>query len=261
MARILITGSTDGLGRAAAARLAADGHEVVLHGRDAARAEQALAWVPDAAGAVTGDLASLAQTRRLAGDIDALGRFDAIVHNAGIGFTEPERVLTEDGLEHVFQINVLGPYVLTALVRPPARLVYLSSGIHRDGGADLSDLQWERRPWNGYEAYCDSKLLDTVLAAAVARRWPSVATNSVEPGWVKTKMGGADAPGEVASGADVEAWAAASDEPVAAGSGQHFDGRTLAEPHPAVRDVAFQEALLSECARLAGVELGDGNGR
>ena len=116
-----------------------------------------------------------------------------MIHNAGVGFREP-RIETGDGLEHVFVINVLAPYLLTALIAPPARLVYLSSGMHRGGDPDLSDLQWARRRWNGAQAYSDSKLFDTVLAFAVARRWPGVLSNAVEPGWVATKMGGPGAP-------------------------------------------------------------------
>ena len=116
--------------------------------------------------------------------------FDAIIHNAGIGYREPARRETEDGLEHVFQTNVLAPYLLTALVSRPARLIYLSSGLHRAGDPDLADLQWQHRSWDGYQAYCDSKLFDAVLAAAVARRWPDVVSCSVDPGWVRTKMGG-----------------------------------------------------------------------
>jgi NAD(P)-dependent dehydrogenase (short-subunit alcohol dehydrogenase family) len=254
VARILITGSTDGLGRDAAGKLIALGHDVVIHGRNEARTADGLAALPRASGAVTGDFASMAGTRALAAQIDALEPFDVIVHNAGIGYSEERRIETEDGLAHVFQINVVGPYLLTALVRPPTRLVYLSSGIHRDGSPDLSDLQWERREWNGYLAYCDSKLLDTALAAAVARLLPSVTTVSLEPGWVKTKMGGPDAPGEVGSGGDNIVWIVAGDDPSVT-SGCHFDGREPSEPHPAVSDRAVQDGLLAECRRLTGVEL------
>jgi NAD(P)-dependent dehydrogenase (short-subunit alcohol dehydrogenase family) len=256
MAKILITGSTDGLGREAARQLVDLGHEVVIHGRDNARTDEGLDAVRGAAGAVTGDLGSFAQTHELAKQANAIGRFDAIIHNAGVGYREEHRLETEDGLAHVFQINVLAPYLLTALVRPPARLTYLSSGIHRDGNPDLSDLQWKRRGWNGYQAYCDSKLFDTMLAAAVARRWRHVTTNSLEPGWVKTKMGGPDAPGEIPVGAESEVWLAVGTDPLALQSGQHFDGRRPIDKHPAAADIALQDRLLAECHRLTGVELG-----
>ena len=190
MAKVLITGSADGLGREAARQLARGGHEVVLHARDEARAQQALAGVPGVAAALPGDLSSITSTRALADLINAAGVFDAIIHNAGIGYRESTRRETEDGLEHVFQTNVLAPYLLTALVNRPARLIYLSSGLHRSGDPDLADLQWEHRRWDAYQAYADSKLFDAVLAAAVARRWPDVVSSSVDPGWVGTKMGG-----------------------------------------------------------------------
>jgi NAD(P)-dependent dehydrogenase (short-subunit alcohol dehydrogenase family) len=186
--RILVTGSADGLGVMAARDLIAQGHAVTLHARSPTRAQEALAAAPGAAGALHGDLASLAQTRALADQANALdGAFDAVIHNAGIGYREPHRVTTEDGLEHVFQINVLAPYVLTALIARPARLVCLSSGLHRSGDPrGLDDPQWERRPWDGLQAYADSKLYDAMLAAAIARRWPAVRSNALEPGWVAT---------------------------------------------------------------------------
>jgi len=251
--RVLITGSTDGLGLEAARKLVGSGHQVILHGRNESRVKHGLAAVPGATGAVIGDLASIEQTIALAEQIQGLGPTDAIVHNAGIGYSEPARVQTEDGLAHVFQINVLGAYLLTALVPPPARLVYLSSGLHRDGDPDLGDLQWERRAWNGYQAYCDAKLFDTVLAAAVSHRWPAVRIASVEPGWVKTKLGGADAPGEVESGADAIVWLATSDDPVADSSSRHYDVRQPSEPHPAVADLGTQHGLLAACEHVSGV--------
>jgi NAD(P)-dependent dehydrogenase (short-subunit alcohol dehydrogenase family) len=214
-----------------------------------------LTEIPDAAATVTGDLASMAETVELAKQVDALGRLDAVIHNAGIGFSEEHRLQTGDGLAHVFQINVLAPYLLTALVRPPARLVYLSSGLHHDGNPDLSDLQWEQREWNGYQAYSDAKLLDTVLAAAVARRWPAVTSTSVEPGWVKTKLGGPDAPGEIGPGAEAMVWLATSHDRSALVSGQHFDLRSPSDAHPAVSDWSLQDDLLAECHRLTGVEI------
>jgi len=107
---------------------------------------------------------------------------------------ERRRIETVDGLPHVFATNTLVPYILTALIRKPKRLVYLSSGMHRGGDPSLKDLLWRERPWNGSSAYADSKLHDAILAFAVARRWPEVLSNAVEPGWVPTKMGGPDAP-------------------------------------------------------------------
>lgn len=137
------------------------------------------------------------RTRRVAEQVNALGRFNAVIHNAGVGYREPHRIETVDGLEHVFSINVLAPYLLTALITPPERLVYLSSGMHTGGNASLDDPQWITRRWNGTQAYADSKLFDVVLAFAVARRWPKVLSNALEPGWVPTKMGGPSAPDDL----------------------------------------------------------------
>jgi NAD(P)-dependent dehydrogenase (short-subunit alcohol dehydrogenase family) len=191
---VFITGSSDGLGLMAGRLLAADGHSVVLHARNKSRADDtraalsqaapSQAALPQADGVVIGDLTGMAGIRQVAAQADAAGPFDAVIHNAGIGYREPRRVATEDGLAHVFAVNVLAPYLLTALMERPGRLVYLSSGMHRGGDAGLDDPQWERRRWNGAQAYADSKLFDTVLAFAVARRWPGVPSNAVEPGWV-----------------------------------------------------------------------------
>jgi NAD(P)-dependent dehydrogenase (short-subunit alcohol dehydrogenase family) len=190
MARVLITGSSDGLGLMAGELLARDGHEVTLHARNEARAGDARTALPGAAHVVVGDLAALKGMRQVAEQANKLGRYDAVIHNAGVGYREPHRIQTPDGLSHVFAINVLAPYLLTALMTRPGRLVYLSSGMHRGGNPDLADLQWVGRPWNGSQAYADSKLLDVVLAFAVARRWPGVLSNALEPGWVPTRMGG-----------------------------------------------------------------------
>jgi NAD(P)-dependent dehydrogenase (short-subunit alcohol dehydrogenase family) len=164
MARVFITGSSDGLGLRAGQVLAADGHQVVLHARNGARAAGARAALPGAEQVITGDLSAIAGMRQVALQVNDLGRFDAVIHNAGVGYREPRRAATADDLSLVFAVNVLAPYLLTALIRTPARLVYLSSGMHRGGGTDLADLQWVARPWNGSQAYADSKLLDTVLA-------------------------------------------------------------------------------------------------
>jgi NAD(P)-dependent dehydrogenase (short-subunit alcohol dehydrogenase family) len=251
----LITGSAAGLGRETARLLVGAGHEVVLHARDEARTREALAGVPGAAAALAGDLASIAQTTELAHRANERGAFDAVIHNAGIGYREPRRIETEDGLAHVFQVNVLAPYLLTALVRRPARLIYLSSGLHRAGNPGLDDLQWERRPWRSYQAYADSKLFDAVLAAAVARRWPEVVSSSVDPGWIRTNMGGPTAPGTIGLGADTQAWLATSDDPLALRSGRHFHHRQLQQTHPAVSDLAVQDDLLAVCRGLAGQAL------
>jgi NAD(P)-dependent dehydrogenase (short-subunit alcohol dehydrogenase family) len=266
MSRVFITGSADGLGQHAARTLAAGGHEVVLHARSQSRARDAAAAVPEASAVLVGDLSRLADVRELAEQANRSGRFDAVIHNAGIGYREPRRELTEDGAERVFAINVLAPYVLTALMHRPARLVYLSSGLHRGGDPDLDDLRRDaggglddrrrqRRPWNGSQAYADSKLWDAVLAAAVARRWSDVSANTVEPGWIATRMGGPGAPGSLDEGVDTMCWLAVSDEPEALASGRYLYRRAPRDHHPAIDDSAIGEGLLEVCAEWSGVTL------
>lgn len=255
MARVFITGSSDGLGRLAARLLVEQGHRVVLHARDGARGREALAAVPGADAVLTGDLASLAQTRALAERANAAGPFDAVVHNAAVGFREKRRIETEDGLPHVFAVNTLAPYVLTALMLRPRRLVYVGSELHRRGDAGLGDLRWERRAWNGHQAYCDTKLHDTMLAFAVARRWPGVLSNALEPGWMPTKMGGPRATGDLDAGSRTQAWLAAGDDPAAAVTGEYFHHMRPKKPSGASRDAERQERLIAECERFSGVEL------
>ncbi len=256
MSRVLITGSSDGLGLLAAQRLLGAGHEVILHARNQRRAGDAQAAAPKALGVVVGDLGSIAETRGIADQANRLGPFDAVIHNAGVGDRE-RRLETVDGLEHIFAINVLGPYLLTALIRRPQRLVYLSSGMHRGGDPDFTDLQWKRRRWNGSQAYSDSKLFDAALALALARRWPDVRSNAVDPGWVATKMGGRGAPDDLDLGSETQAWLAVSQDPAAMVSGVYFFHKTPQKIHAAARDVNIQDRLLSACEELTGTPMPD----
>jgi NAD(P)-dependent dehydrogenase (short-subunit alcohol dehydrogenase family) len=255
MARVFITGSADGLGLLAAELLLGQGHEVVLHARSAARARDARTANPRAAAVLVGDLASIADVRTLADDANALGGFDAIIHNAGVGYREPRKITTPDGLSHIFAINVLAPYLLTCLMTRPKRLVYLTSGLQRSGDSDMSDLQWAKRRWNGTQAYSDSKLFDVVLAFAVARRWAGVFSNAVEPGWVATKMGGAGAPDDLSLGAVTQAWLAASDDAAARVSGQNFYHQLPRETPASARSTSVQDELLRRCSEITGVVL------
>ncbi len=254
MSKVFITGSTDGLGLMAAQLLVKQGHAVVLHARNDERAAGAQAALPEAEAVVVGDLASIAATKHIAEQVNALGTFDAVIHNAGVGYREP-RIETVDGLEHVFAINVLAPYILTALITRPERLIYLSSGMHRGGHPDFEDLQWTRRRWNGAQAYSDSKLFDAVLSTAIARRWTNVYSNVVGPGWVPTKMGGPGAPDDMAQATVTQVWLATSNEPAVRVSGKFFYHKKLSETHPAVHDIKIQDQLLAACESLSGVHL------
>jgi NAD(P)-dependent dehydrogenase (short-subunit alcohol dehydrogenase family) len=258
VAQVLVTGSTDGLGLMAARLLVADGHQVTLHARNEARAADArLAWADqaDEAAVVVGDLSTIAGMRQVAEQANGRCRYDAVIHNAGVGYRQSARIVTADGLSLVFAVNVLAPYLLTALMAPPDRLVYLSSGMHRRGDPGLSDLQWSQTRWNGAQAYSDSKLLDVVLAFAVARRWANVLSNAVEPGWVPTKMGGPDAPDDMALAPVTQVWLAVSDEPAALVSGRYFYHQHLRDTHLAAHSQEVQDGLLATCARLTQVEL------
>lgn len=252
MARILITGSTDGVGAITARRLISNGHSVTLHARNATRAAHAREALPNAANVLIGDLSSLAQTKALAASANASGAFDVVMHNAGIGFQEPDRGTTEDGLPKVFAVNSLAPYVLTCLMKRPKRLLYLSSGLHTRGDPEvgLSDATWTDRKWDGYQAYCDSKLQDVLLALSVARRWKNVESHALTPGWVQTKMGGMSAPGDAETGANTMVMLA---EGEGLGTGKYWKDMRPAETHEAADNIEKQEQFLKLCEQLSGV--------
>ena len=252
--RVLITGSTTGLGRAAAEALLAGGHEVVVHARSVSRAGDLGQLATATAGVVIGDLAELDDIRSVAEQANRFGVFDAVIHNAGI-YVEATRSPTSDGHARVFAVNVLAPYLLTALVARPSRLIYLSSGMHRSGDASLRDLDWTERRWSGVQAYCDSKLQVTAFSAALARRWPDVLASAVDPGWVPTRMGGPGATDDLVLGHVTQVWLAASDDPAAKVSGRYWHHQRTERPAPAVEDTTLQDALLDELARLTGVTL------
>jgi NAD(P)-dependent dehydrogenase (short-subunit alcohol dehydrogenase family) len=254
MSRIFISGSSTGLGLMAGELLVQQGHQVVLHARNAARAEDARRALPRAEAVVAGDLDSIAGTRALADRVNELGRFDAVIHNAAVGYRESHR-LTQDGLPHVFAINTLSAYILTALIGRPKRLVYLSSGMHRRVDAELDDLLWRKRRWDGSAAYAESKLHDAMLAFAVARCWPDVLSNSLEPGWVPTKMGGAGAPDDLGQAHLTQAWLAAGDDPKSKVTGKYFYHLKRMEPNPQAQDPALQDRLIARCAEISGVNL------
>ncbi|MFO1224156.1 MAG: SDR family NAD(P)-dependent oxidoreductase [Burkholderiaceae bacterium] len=241
-ARVFITGSADGLGHAAATTLLAQGHDVVVHVRSQARLSAVKGLVDEGAVATIGELSDLAQIRDLARQVNAIGPMDAVIHNAGVLSGAPLLV-----------VNVVAPYLLTALIRRPRRLIYLSSGMHRGGHASLEGMDWSGRASTG--SYSDSKLFVTALAAAVARLWPDVLSNAVDPGWVPTKMGGAGAPGNLRLGHLTQEWLATSDDAQALTSGGYWHHQRREPPHAAVNDTRFQDQLLTELARATGTRL------
>jgi len=251
--RIFITGSTDGLGRAAAGVLIGEGHGVVLHARNRERAAALSDLAPDAAGVVIGDLSSAAETRALAAQVNKIGRMDAVIHNAGI--FERSRATTADGHARTLAVNTLAPYMLTALIERPDRLIHLSSGLHHAGAGSLRDIDWTGRQWNAVQAYAESKLQVTALAFTVARAWPDVLSNAVDPGWVPTRMGGRGAPDDLEMGHLTQTWLAVSDDAAAATSGGYWYHRQPQAPAAEVTDPGFQDELTAKLAELTGVPL------
>jgi len=242
MARIFITGSADGLGQLAARSLIGQGHEVLLHARDEKRGQDALAAAPGAIGVVTADLSSLDATKRLADDVNQQGTFDAVIHNAAV-YQAPG--------ELIFPVNILAPYILTGLVNRPERLIYMSSGMHRGGHVRL-----ETFVGNTSEiTYSDSKLYMLMLAKAVARRWPEVYSNAIDPGWVPTKMGGSNAPDDLDEGYETQMWLAVSDEPGAKVSGRYLRHKREDEHNPEADDIGAQDRFIELCKEITGVSL------
>ncbi len=236
MAKIFITGSADGLGQLAAKELIKQGHEVILHARNSGRGEQALKAVPGAKDVLIADLSDIDETKSLAKKANDFGVFDVVIHNAGVYQTSAGQLL---------HVNTLAPYILTALVHLPKRLIYLSSGMHLSGHS-----QWTDKP-----SYSDTKLHMLMLAKVLARKWPEIYANAVDPGWVPTKMGGAGAPDDLEKGYQTQVWLAVSNDQDALVSGQYFHHQKPARYNRSADDTKWQDELLTNCASLTGVSL------
>ena len=242
MPRVFVTGSADGLGRSAAHALLDEGHEVVIHARNLDRLATMDDLLDRGAAVVVGDLSDLDETRDVADQVNRLGLMDAVIHNAGV-YEGPQ----------VLPVNVVAPYLLTALIDRPKRLVYLSSSMHRSGRANLTDIDWSGR--HTTRSYSDSKLYVTTLAAAVARVWTPVFSNAVDPGWVPTRMGGPGAPDDLRLGHVTQVWLATSDDLDARTSGGYWHHQRRSEPAPLVQDERFQDQLLEELAEYTAARL------
>lgn len=237
MALILVTGASTGLGRDTANALADEGHDVVVHVRNPARltgAQDTARWK----GVVTGDLSDLDEVREVARQTAGFGRFDAVIHNAG--------VLSSSAVTNV---NTVAPYLLTALMAKPARLVHLSSSLHRSGSTDLSRLT------AGTASYADTKLWVTTLALALSTRWPGTTSHAVDPGWVPTRMGGPGAPDDLTAGHRTQAWLATA-HGVTPSTGGYWYHQHTQQPHPAAQDEEFQAHLIQVLESRTGVPLG-----
>jgi NAD(P)-dependent dehydrogenase (short-subunit alcohol dehydrogenase family) len=238
VSRILVTGSADGLGRAAAAALMSAGHDVVVHARNPQRAAGLRELVDRGAHIVAGDFTDRDAVRRIAAELNDAEPLDGVIHNAGV-YTG----------RAIMPVNIIAPYLLTALVRGPRRLVYLSSGSHFGGSPALDGVDWRGERAGSYS---DSKLFVTTLAAAVARLRPEVLSNAVDPGWVPTKMGGPNAPDDLELGHRTQEWLVTSAEPEALTTGGYWYHRERRQPHRAVDDKAFQDRLLHALAEETG---------
>ena len=252
MARIFITGSADGLGQLAANVLINLGHHVVLHARNADRAKHALEKVPGAEDVLTADLSSMEETKALASKANTSGKFDVIIHNAGV-YQISRNSVSADGLSVLLAVNTLAPYILTCLMQKPKRLIYLSSGMHRQGNAKLDNLHSGTQIRNSHVSYADTKLHDVILSMTVSAKWKEVYANAVDPGWVPTKMGGAGAPDDLKKGFETQVWLAVSNEPEARVSGHYFHHKQHTHYLPAAKDPVVQEKFLSRCEQITGV--------
>jgi NAD(P)-dependent dehydrogenase (short-subunit alcohol dehydrogenase family) len=242
MARVFVTGSADGLGQLAAKALIADGHKLVLHARNEKRGRDAAAKVPGAETVLMADLSSIDETKELAENVNALGHFDAVIHNAAVYRTSGDEIL---------KVNTLAPYILTCLIERPKRLIYMSSGMHMQGRAKLESFKTDA----SQITYSDSKLHVVMLCFAVARRWPEVYANVLDPGWVPTKMGGAGAPDSLQKGYETQVWLATSDDEKAKVSGRYFHHLKVTRNNGEADDVALQERFLHVCSEVTGVSL------
>jgi len=241
LTRVLVTGSAEGLGRLTAESLLAAGHEVVVHARNKERAAVLRALIDRGAGLAVGDLTDRDDVRRIAAELEDAETLEAVVHNAGVWSGRA-----------VMPVNVVAPYLLTALLRSPRRLVYLSSGSHLGGHPSLRGVDWSGRSAG---SYADSKLFVTTLAAAVARLRPDVSSNAVDPGWVPTRMGGPSAPDDLELGHRTQEWLAVSENGHALTTGGYWYHQQRRPPHRAVHDELFQDQLLGALAEETGVPL------
>lgn len=240
MAKIFITGSADGLGQLTAKLLADQGHQIILHARNAERGRDALRKVKGAENVLVGDVSSMEETKKLADDVNALGPFDAVIHNAGV-YQVPSKL--------IFAVNTLAPYILTCLIQKPKRLIYLSSGMHLRGRASLDNFVKD----TSSISYSDSKLHVLLLSMAVARKWQDVYANAVDPGWVPTKMGGHGAPDNLQKGYETQAWLAVSNDPQASVTGRYFHHKREVRYNPESTNVMLQEKFLKLCEGITGV--------
>ncbi|WP_415853688.1 SDR family NAD(P)-dependent oxidoreductase [Sinomonas sp. G460-2] len=243
MALVLVTGASTGLGLATALGLAGAGHDVVLHARNADRVKNQSVR-KRMREVIYGDLADLDQTAGLAAQANGIGHFDAVIHNAGV-LKGPD----------VFAVNIVAPYVLTALMTPPSRSIVLSSSMHMSGTTDLDSANFSS-PGDRGRAYEDSKLYVTALAMALVDRRPDSLAHAVDPGWVPTRMGGPSASDSLEEGHRTQEWLATAEEAeFSPRTGGYWYHRKSRQPHPAAGNTEFHHELLDKLEAHTGIAL------
>ncbi|HKK41484.1 MAG TPA: hypothetical protein VJ963_03665, partial [Bacteroidales bacterium] len=196
--------------------------------------------VPGAEEVLTGDLTSREETIELAEKVNSAGPFHTVIHNAGVYQVSPDEI---------FNVNTLAPYILTCLIKKPERLIYISSGMHVYGHLKLEKF---KKNINNI-SYSDSKLHVLMLSMAVARKWSNVFSNSVDPGWVPTRMGGSGAPDDLQKGFETQTWLAVSDDEKAKVSGRYFFHKKEKHHNPEADDIMLQEKFLYLCSDITGI--------
>ena len=270
----VVTGATSGIGKAAATALARLGATVVMVGRDRGRTETAAAQIAAVSAspprAEIADLASLEQVRGLAGRLAGLDRIDVLINNAGLVLGD--RRITPDGLEHVFALNHLAPFLLTSLLLPkltgsaPARVVTVTSDAHSAARLDLADPNLEHG-WDSWRSYANSKLANILFTRELARRLDGtgVTANCAHPGVVRTGFGRESRPllklGITIArpfmlsperGADTIVYLASSPD-VAGQTGGYYVKRERREPSAAARDDTLARELWELSEKLTGL--------
>jgi NAD(P)-dependent dehydrogenase (short-subunit alcohol dehydrogenase family) len=257
MARILITGSTDGFGLEAARQLVQRGHTVYLHARSQGRADDAKAKCPGAAGVLIADLTSETETRKLAKEANAIGTFDAVILNAGLLYG-PFRKTPETGVPAMVFVNVIAPYILSCLLKRPKRLIFIASVLHREANTNVKDIFWLERgeeDFQDFSAYCDSKFHVMLLANAVARRFKCTSVTAVHPGYVATKLGGQGGTDKLEDGVETYVMLAEGDYDQSL-TGVYFEPKKkIGEPLAATADENSQEAVVKACEDITGLRL------
>jgi NAD(P)-dependent dehydrogenase (short-subunit alcohol dehydrogenase family) len=265
MTTILVTGATDGLGRALATRLAGEGATVLAHARSEERGREALGELLDGPGdvrLVVGDLASLAEVRALADQVP--DRLDALVNNAGIGSSLPgdgARMESADGYELRFAVNYLAGFLLAALLRErlvaaaPARIVNVASAGQM--AIDFDDVMLENG-YDGVRAYCQSKLAQVMHAFDLADelRADGVTATALHPGtYMPTKMvlhAGVTPATPLEQGLEAT-WRLAADPSLDGVTGAYFNGTREARADAQAYDVGARRQLRELSERLVGL--------